>query len=269
MSDPDALREPPPPPQPPRPRATNPQGSTPMSQLEADELYARQLAEHYDSRQYASRGSGQRERGRYQEPTSGSSQGDERNFFDDDLPVIKENLRKGFLETQTKVNGWITNLKKKIDGDDDAAESSQGFGPGSQNTRRSGDNSRRSGDYNRYDADPQVLGDDFASMQLNQDGMKSLTSPLLYSNTNKSTTSTTTNNPPPRKPRPLQTNPKRPKSRRPQSLLPKQRPRRHLPNIPETTHRSPSQAKQMATPIRRSTKPNCRQRPIQSRRQRR
>ena len=46
MSDPDAVREPTPPPQPPRPQAQR-VGSTPQSQLEADEQYARQLAEHY------------------------------------------------------------------------------------------------------------------------------------------------------------------------------------------------------------------------------
>jgi hypothetical protein len=98
------------------------------------------------------------------------------SFIDDDLPVIKENLRKGFLETQSKVNGWITNLKKRIDGEDEEGSPAppQGYNTGSSNTpygsRRSGDIGRRSGDYNRYDADPQVLGDDFAGMQLNSDG---------------------------------------------------------------------------------------------------
>ena len=51
MSDPDALREPTPPPQPPRPArsplASDQATSTSQNQLEADELYARQLAEHY------------------------------------------------------------------------------------------------------------------------------------------------------------------------------------------------------------------------------
>jgi hypothetical protein len=96
------------------------------------------------------------------------------SFIDDDLPVIKENLRKGFLETQSKVNGWITNLKKKIDGDEeDGSAPPQGYssGPGNR-ARRSGDG-RQSGDYNRYDADPEVLGDDFAGIQLNSDGCKS------------------------------------------------------------------------------------------------
>lgn len=168
MSDPDAARESTPPPQPPRPAAVAPQGSTTMSQLEADEMYARQLAEHYDARDYGARRSGQRERQRQASPQNSE---DNRNFFDDDLPVIKENLLKGFLETQSKVNGWITNLKKKIDGEDEDEQHSPGFGSSSQSApfgRRSADG-RRSGDYNRYDADPQVLGDDFAGMHLNQD----------------------------------------------------------------------------------------------------
>lgn len=171
MSDPDAARESTPPPQPPRPAAVAPQGSTTMSQLEADEMYARQLAEHYDARDYRARRSGQQERQRQASPQNSE---DNRNFFDDDLPVIKENLLKGFLETQSKVNGWITNLKKKIDGEDEDEQHSPGFGSSSQSApfgRRSADG-RRSGDYNRYDADPQVLGDDFAGMHLNQDGKK-------------------------------------------------------------------------------------------------
>ncbi|RAL64063.1 hypothetical protein DID88_003251 [Monilinia fructigena] len=95
-------------------------------------------------------------------------------FLDDDLPVIKENLRKGFLETQNKVNGWITNLKKRLDGEDIEEESSTQAYNSSQHTQylsRSGEG-RRSGDYNRYDADPQVLGDDFAGIQLNEDGSR-------------------------------------------------------------------------------------------------
>lgn len=192
MSDPDAAREAPPPPQPPRP--TNPRQG--LSQVEADEQYARQLAEHYggatgygprmSSRSGAQR-QGYRGDGRGQ-PRPGEMYDDGHSFFDDDLPVIKENLRKGFLETQGKVNSWITQLKKKIDGDEEhensysygeEGQSSQqpqrrgypsGAGPIHYGDRKSGDNARRSGEYNRYDADPQVLGDDFAGIQLNDDG---------------------------------------------------------------------------------------------------
>jgi hypothetical protein len=86
--------------------------------------------------------------------------------------VIRENLRKGFLETQTKVNSWVTNLKKRIDGDDldeDQPQSSQEYEQQHSSygrPRRSGDMSRRSGDRERYDADPQVFGDDFSALEL-------------------------------------------------------------------------------------------------------
>ncbi|KAL2076124.1 hypothetical protein VTL71DRAFT_1067 [Oculimacula yallundae] len=178
MSDPDAVREPTPPPQPPRPAAPR-TGSTPQSQLESDEQYARQLAEHYGGGsggyppRNSSRGDAPRRQqtGLHQGP---NDPGRERNFIDDDLPIIGENLKKGFLETQSKVNGWITTLKKRIDGEDDDDVHHQGYNAGQSSnpqyhSRRSND-ARRSGDYNRYDADPQVLSDDFAGMQMNSDG---------------------------------------------------------------------------------------------------
>ncbi|KAL8952610.1 MAG: hypothetical protein Q9222_001484 [Ikaeria aurantiellina] len=201
MSDPDAQKdEPAPPPQPPR-RPTGPT-STAQSQLAADEQYARQLAEHYNGAAAygAPRGS---PRGR---PTSGvqgpkragSRQYEEydddrdRSFIDgspnglihitDDLPVIRDNIKKGFLETQSKVNSWVANLKKKIDGEDDDGfqgrppPAASGYSAGafrqSSTGRRSGDYPRRSADHDRYDADPQVLGDDFTDLQLkDQEGM--------------------------------------------------------------------------------------------------
>ncbi|KAH8811788.1 hypothetical protein F5884DRAFT_783431 [Xylogone sp. PMI_703] len=169
MTDPDAVIEPTPPPQPPRPTG-NRVGSTPQSQLEADEQYARQLAEHYSggaSYGPGGRRSGNNQRGQNLRPNE--LHDENHSFIDDDLPVIKENLRKGFLETQSKVNGWITNLKKRLDGEDVDDNTPQDGHNGQYRSRRSGDG-RQSGDYNRYDADPQVLGDDFAGMQLYSDG---------------------------------------------------------------------------------------------------
>lgn len=91
----------------------------------------------------------------------------------DDLPVIRENFKKGFLETQTKVNSWFGNLKKQLHGDEEEEEeqahSSQRY---EQQTsafgrpRRSGEMGHRSGDRERYDADPQVLSDDFSALEL-------------------------------------------------------------------------------------------------------
>jgi hypothetical protein len=189
MTDPDAVVEPIPPPQPPRPTTTR-IGSTPQSQVEADEMYARQLAEHYDGansyrQSRSARGAGvpsqrERQRGTGLKPNEMHDEG--HSFLDDDLPVIKENLRKGFVETQKTVNSWINTLKKKIDGEDNE-DHEQGYqatgrpqsgsrGNAPFGSRRSGEGNRRSSDYNRYDADPQVLGDDFAGIQLNDDGSK-------------------------------------------------------------------------------------------------
>jgi hypothetical protein len=178
MSDPEAVREQTPPPQPPRPAAAQRFGSTPQSQLDADEQYARQLAEHY-SGGYGPRTSSrnteaERERIPHKKPND-DPYGENHSFLEDELPIIKENIRKGFLETQTTVNGWLQTLKKKIDGeddDDDNIRNRPGYNAGGSQqyrSRRSNDG-RRSGDYNRYDADPQVLSDDFAGMQLNNDG---------------------------------------------------------------------------------------------------
>ena len=102
----------------------------------------------------------------------------------DDLPEIKKNLTKGFQETQKTVNKWIMDFKKKIDGEDEdelysqPGQSSsqyqrQNFGPSQEaqmrGIRRMGEQGRRSGDRERYDADPQVLGDDFTRLQMEDD----------------------------------------------------------------------------------------------------
>jgi hypothetical protein len=87
----------------------------------------------------------------------------------DDLPVIRENIRKGFLDTQTKVSAWVQNLKKRLDGEEEDEDNHAPRGYGEESyvrPRRSGDLGRRSGDRERYDADPQVLSDDFSALEL-------------------------------------------------------------------------------------------------------
>ncbi|KAL8911126.1 MAG: hypothetical protein Q9171_003664 [Xanthocarpia ochracea] len=185
MSDPDAeTDEVTPPPQPPR-KPVLPT-STEQSQLAADEQYARQLAEHYNSSvAYGAPRSGSK--GRSNQPMSGprrsnsrqypeSEEERERSFIDDDLPVIRDNIKKGFLETQAKVNSWVTNFKKKIDGEDDddvqgsPPPAASGYNAATSRPsafgRKSGEYARRSADRDRYDADPQVLGDDFTNLHL-------------------------------------------------------------------------------------------------------
>jgi len=165
MTDPSAQEELPPP-KPPRPAPT----STTRRQLEEDEIYARQLAEHYGDG--TNRGPTGRSTGQTRQPQNDFDADREHSFFDDDLPVIRENIRKGFLETQSKVNTWVQNIKKKIDGEDDEPRPVEGYTHGYAESqtynrpRRSADLSRRSGDRERYDADPQLLGDDFSALDL-------------------------------------------------------------------------------------------------------
>lgn len=84
----------------------------------------------------------------------------------DDLPVIRENIRKGFLDTQSKVNSWVQNLRKKFENEDeDDFQDNQSRRTPSR-SRGSGELSRRSGDRERYDADPQLLSDDFSALEL-------------------------------------------------------------------------------------------------------
>ncbi|KAI9849321.1 MAG: ubiquitin-binding protein cue5 [Sclerophora amabilis] len=187
MSDPESQNEAPPPVQPSRPVATplasHGLTSTSQNQLEADEMYARQLAEHYSGTAFTPGARGGSRTGSEQavprpkrETNLKPSElyDDDHSFFDDDLPVIKENIRKGFLETQTKVNKWVTDFKKRLDGEDEEEperrQTSQGYNPGPSRppygSRRSGELGSRSVDRDRYDADPKVLGDDFAALEL-------------------------------------------------------------------------------------------------------
>ncbi|KAJ5160544.1 uncharacterized protein N7482_007548 [Penicillium canariense] len=171
MTDPTAQEDMVPPPKPPRP--SKPATTTTQRQLEADEQYARQLAEHYNAGGRRGPAPGWENDPRYRQPRgSEDSEEKEYNFFEDDLPVIRDNFRKGFLETQTKVNSWFGNLKKQFNGEDEDEEERRSSQQYEQQTsafgrpRRSGEPGRRSGDRERYDADPQVLGDDFSALNL-------------------------------------------------------------------------------------------------------
>lgn len=199
MTDPNAEPDLPPA-KPPRPshHAT----TTARSQLEADELYARQLSEHYNRRAPSSRWDDERQ---YQQSRD-SDNPEERDysFFDgmssnlllllyvlqltavavDDLPVIRDNIRKGFLETQSKVNSWVQNLKKRIDGEEVEDEHQSGQSYETQNygrSRQSGELGRRSGDREHYDADPQLLSDDFTGLELRDSEGQESSPMVLYS----------------------------------------------------------------------------------------
>lgn len=137
------------------------------TQLEADELYARQLSEHYNNAGRA-RGGGRGGAQNQTKPPHRRSDSEEdytsekeHSFLDDDLPIIKENIRKGFLETQSKVNRWVADLKKKIDGELASPEL-----PPTQHDPRAGSSRGGPSGYSSYDADPRVLSDDFAHLEL-------------------------------------------------------------------------------------------------------
>lgn len=178
MSDPDAVQhdapdDDTPPPQPPRPKNA-------QSQLEADEAYARRLAEHYESAAYEARtsnrgGPGGQPRRRQQTGLKPNELYDDRehSFIDDDLPIIQEQLKKGFQETQVKVNSWFKDLKKKFDEQFDEGEGSSQYPQGRYGGPSHGESARRREDYERYDADPELLSDDFAGMKFHNDGSKS------------------------------------------------------------------------------------------------
>lgn len=186
MSDPDAVHPDAevdvPPPQPPRPQNA-------QSQLEADEAYARRLAEHYESAAYEARTSNRRDLPPSRPGRPGGRGGQtglkpnelyddrEHSFIDDDLPVIQEQLKKGFQETQVKVNSWFKDLKKKFDEQFDEGEGSSQQGAQRFGGSGSGESARRSRDYERYDADPEMLSDDFAGMKFHNDGSESISFP--------------------------------------------------------------------------------------------
>ncbi|KAK0841644.1 ubiquitin-binding protein cue5 [Friedmanniomyces endolithicus] len=150
MSDPDFQpeqeRDPPPPPQPPRPtQRQQQQERQPQTQLEADEIYARQLAEQYNTpnnyppqhqggagakiqppsqsrynqREPARRGPNQQRPNYEYDHDDARDHDQDRSFLDDDLPEIGKTIQQGFVDTQKRVNGWISTLRKRIDGDDE------------------------------------------------------------------------------------------------------------------------------------------------------
>lgn len=193
MSDPDykAEAQQPAPRQPPRPTSRQP-----LSQLEADEAYARQLAEQYnDGGRRTQTRYNQREFGRrgpnQQRPDYDEDEERERSFLDDDLPEIGRNIQQGFLDTQKKVNSWITNFKKRLDGEpeeedlytssqagsrqnSDRWQGRQNFGASQadqlQGIQKMAENQRRSTEAQRYDADPHEFDvNEFERLELRDD----------------------------------------------------------------------------------------------------
>jgi hypothetical protein len=84
-------------------------------------------------------------------------------------------LKQGFLQTQSKVNEWVESFRKRLDGEDSLYSSPQASGSGrNPNYSQQPDPNRRSvaRERERYDADPRVLDDDFAGLELKDDQRK-------------------------------------------------------------------------------------------------
>ncbi|KAK7204454.1 hypothetical protein BZA70DRAFT_296226 [Myxozyma melibiosi] len=202
MSDPGFVPE-----LPPRPAAAahqTPASPTKTDQVLADEAYARKLAAELNnesgSHSRPPRASSRRNdnsSSSYERRSHRGAEYDgtddylgaqkEYSFFDDDLPIIKENLTRGFQETRSKVNEWVANFKKKIDGEDDDSTdyysgSSSGRVPSKSTDQRrpsqqSGSSSSSRyprqtkydysiGRQHSYDKDPTELDGNFAHLNL-------------------------------------------------------------------------------------------------------
>lgn len=118
-------------------------------------------------------------------------------------------MQKGFEDTKNTINKWFKDLQKKMDGDEDdpipprpqgPPQRRQDFGPTKSDQllgiRKSAEG-RRSGERDRYDADPQVLGDDFGHRLELRDDEGSQDGPIVHLVANFTAA------PPPRPPRPL------------------------------------------------------------------
>ncbi|KAF5093386.1 hypothetical protein D0Z00_004092 [Geotrichum galactomycetum] len=141
------------------------------SQIEEDERLARLLAEqervgnggqrrvryadtglgpeHMGPDDYSRRGSATRRH--YQDD-------DERSFFDDELPQIKENIAKGLQETKENLNNWFGSLRKKMD-----LEEPNFFGGLLNNKNNNNNNNNR-----RYSEDDDDLYENYGRRRTNE-----------------------------------------------------------------------------------------------------
>lgn len=138
----------------------------------------------------------------------------------DDLPEIREQISKGFRDTQNTINKWVSNFRKTIDGEDSDEDDPrvgastgperQNFGPRRSDQLRGiqrdadrmrSSSGRRSTDRERYDADPRVLSDNFNELELHDAG--TLTSSTTASSPRLTPSAEAEERPPPKPARPL------------------------------------------------------------------
>lgn len=95
---------------------------------------------------------------------------------------IKQTIEEGFDGARTFINGLVSGVMKKLEGEPDhydgygdevyKHDQRRNFGPSQSDQlrgiRRSAE-ARRSADHNRYDNDNRVLDDDFEALELRDD----------------------------------------------------------------------------------------------------
>lgn len=158
------------------------------TQEELDEEYARLLQREYEA---------ESRRQRRSERAPPTDAGQERSWYEDELPKIRDQIGRGFNDTRSAVSSFVTRLRAQWEGDDVASPTtgtydsprvsaeqreylhsrwqSQWSQPERQRAQRDGGGpgaaagaNRRSGDV--FDSDPRELGDDFSrQLQLQDD----------------------------------------------------------------------------------------------------
>ncbi len=167
-------------------------------QIDEDERLARRLAKQYAQETRQERP--EREQysdlyGNQRTDRHHTNNQEESSFLEHDLPQLKEQFQKGVQETSTKINNWMTSLRKKFEDDDDTQLYHEQSNQGSQQHQRpkssqppklfdafgeeSNDTSVTHGSYrtnvnkprrsNNFDHDPEELNSDFSQIKLVDD----------------------------------------------------------------------------------------------------
>lgn len=127
--------------------------------------------------------------GRYDDPRQHQQQQHphhHKNFVDDELPELRENLQKGFYDTRQRFNSWVTNLRKVLDAEEEPATLFGALGSPPSSRSRSRHNSSDFGipknknssarvrkHSKQYDRDPDQLSSDLKGVSLKDNDPKS------------------------------------------------------------------------------------------------
>lgn len=171
------------------------------NELTDDELLARQLQKEFELEDRRNRRKAQERRKEQHRRHSHQGQGQQRRRSDDgdiddspdEFEQIKETFTQGLEEARTTLNGWVSNLAKKFDGNSN--QQGQGQQNQSENPKLFGalggssfnENKKKS---NRFDEDPEIISNDFhdrIEIQNNDNEEEEEENPLLPTRPKNST----------------------------------------------------------------------------------